>query len=1066
MKGLKALLHLGVPFVALVSAASAQERSVPLATAADYSHEPFIIDTYRTAWRFENDGTGHKEVAVRVTMKSDAGVQRWGQLVFGYNAANQRVDVTSVKVLKADGSVITAGSDAVQDLTSAVERIAPVYTDYREKHVTVPGLRPGDTLTYVVATDEHTALTPGHFWTEHDFISTGIVLDEELELNLPRDRNVTMKLRDGFKPVVSDAGDRRIYRWHTARLDNERDDEKTSTARRAAAKKPAPAAVRLTTFPDWNAVAQWYASLERTQIAATPELRKKAVELTAGRVSDLDKLQSLYEYVATGFRYVSLSFGIGRYQPHAAAEILRNQYGDCKDKHTLLASLAESMGFRVSAALVNSSRDIDPEFPSPSQFDHVITRVSTASGDVWLDATTEVAPFRLLIPTLRNKHALVVDSTDSNGGGALVDTPAESPVAHTTIAQIDGTLSESGALSAHVRLQASGDFELVTRLLFRQVPPTRWESMLKGMMAQQDLDGEIRDSKVSDPAAIREPFVIDFRIESASFATWTRKPFGMKLPLGEFLSILGRDDDDDTGKLDIVARSAEYRLRLEVPAGFAMHAPLAIAVDRDYGQYRASYRLDGNIFIAERAVRVTNTQLPSDRRLDYSAFRRVLHSDLEQTLSIERSAAAAAAATVTPQMKASELYDSGLAALDQRSYPQAIVLLRRATELEPAHKRAWDQLGRAYMALNRNAEAIAALQKQIEINAYDLYAYNNLGLAYGAQRRFAEAEAAYRKQLEINPLDPYVYQNLGEMYLEWKKYDQAADALEKAIVQDPKQATPRIRLGQAYLNLHQRDRAIESFNRADALDASPRTWNEIAYQLALNKTDLDLGQRYAESAVSAVAAASRNISIDRVSAWDLWRIESLAGYWDTLGWVHFARGDMAAAERFVNASWRLLQNAEVGDHLGQILEKAGKRQEAARIYALALHAERPDEQTRARLAALVGAARVDAELTKYDGALLRERTIPVSRTGAAGTSADFFVLMDRRGVEAVRFIGGDSRLQSWTDVVRTATYGAVFPDDAPAQILRRGTLSCDAPGACRITLMLPRAAQLAQQDEK
>src|SRR3989442_5676625 len=38
-------------------------------------------------------------------------------------------------------------------------------------------------------------------------------------------------------------------------------------------------------------------------------------------------------------RYVSISFGIGRYEPHAATEVLKNVYGDCKDKHTLLTSL-------------------------------------------------------------------------------------------------------------------------------------------------------------------------------------------------------------------------------------------------------------------------------------------------------------------------------------------------------------------------------------------------------------------------------------------------------------------------------------------------------------------------------------------------------------------------------------------------------------------------------------------------------------------------------------------------------------------------------------------------------
>ena len=70
---------------------------------------------------------------------------------------------------------------------------------------------------------------------------------------------------------------------------------------------------------------------------------------------------------------MSLSLGVGRYQPHAASDVLHNQYGDCKDKHTLLASLLEAEGLHASSVLINSSRKLDPDVPSPSQFDHVIT---------------------------------------------------------------------------------------------------------------------------------------------------------------------------------------------------------------------------------------------------------------------------------------------------------------------------------------------------------------------------------------------------------------------------------------------------------------------------------------------------------------------------------------------------------------------------------------------------------------------------------------------------------------------------------------------------------------------
>ena len=55
------------------------------------------------------------------------------------------------------------------------------------------------------------------------------------------------------------------------------------------------------------------------------------------------KIRALYSLVATRYRYIGIAFGIGRYQSHSAAEVLEKQYGDCKDKHTLLGWLPCSM---------------------------------------------------------------------------------------------------------------------------------------------------------------------------------------------------------------------------------------------------------------------------------------------------------------------------------------------------------------------------------------------------------------------------------------------------------------------------------------------------------------------------------------------------------------------------------------------------------------------------------------------------------------------------------------------------------------------------------------------------
>ena len=158
--------------------------------------------------------------------------------------------------------------------------------------------------------------------------------------------------------------------------------------------------------------------------------------------------------MAPNFRYISLSFGVGRFQPHAASDVLHNEYGDCKDKHTLLSSLLEASGYHASSVLINSSRKIDADVPSPSQFDHVFTMVPLGKDEIFMDSTTEVAPFRLLAPPLRDKQALIIPQ---DGTPHLEKTPADPPMMNRQFSEVDGKVSEVGKLEAHVTYELRGD---------------------------------------------------------------------------------------------------------------------------------------------------------------------------------------------------------------------------------------------------------------------------------------------------------------------------------------------------------------------------------------------------------------------------------------------------------------------------------------------------------------------------------------------------------------------------------------------------------------------------------
>ena len=1026
------------------------DNKTSAASASDYSQEPYIVEQYRMSYRYENDGTGSREQYMKIKLQSEAGVEQLGQIVFGYNSNNERVEIGYVRVLKPDGSVVNAPADSGQDLTAPVAREAPMYTDFRQKHITVPGLRPGDTLEYKITSVVHTALAPGQFWVEHDFTRDPgpIVLDEQLDVNIPKTRTIKMKTQPGLDAKVNDDGDRRVYHWASShKVREDQDDDSTSRKKKKRRDPDEQPSVQLTTFSSWEEVGHWYAGLEKDRRAPAPEIRAKAEELTKNSKTDLEKIQAIYDYVAKNFRYVSLSFGLGRYQPHSASEVMANQYGDCKDKHTLMASLLEAEGLHPWSVLINSSRKIDPDIPSPSQFDHVITLVPLGKEQIWLDSTTEVAPFRLLSYGIRNKQALGVPQ---DAPARLVETPADPPMDNYETVDVDASVSDIGKLAGHFKLVTRGDEELILRLTFRRVPAMYWKQVAQSMVAVAGMAGaEITDLKAGDPADTTHPYEFEFNFSKANFFEWSSKDSQMNLPLlGVHIPDVDLDDDssDKPFQLGPPMRST-YHVKLRLPENFSAHAPLPMTLRREYATYESSYKLENNTLTAERTFQLRWGEMPRERGQDFAAFRRAVMADSGQTIAMENQTAGTVADAGGSKAKADDLFEAATDALKNNKLELAINLLQRVVQMEPKHKYAWNALGQAYTAMQQYPDAESALKKQIEINPYDEYAYSSLGRLYWLERKYDDAAQAFRKQIEISPLDKFAHAYLASMLAEQEKFADALPELEKAVNLDPRNAVLMVSLGQAYLNTGQPEKAITTFDKAVEISPTPIVWNNIAYELSKKQMYLDRAQRYAESAIAATEAGLRNISLDRLSLTDLGLVSSIESYWDTLGWIYYQRGDLDTAEKYIRSAWDIGQHGEVGDHLGQILEKRGHKEEATHVYAMAAASNRPGLEARKHLAALVGDAQADKLIEKTRPELESLRTVRLAAKPKAAGTADFFLVFSPESkVDEVKFVRGDEQFKGFADLLRSQKFDVQFPDQQ-AKLVRRAALDCSMPAA-------------------
>ncbi|HEX3880863.1 MAG TPA: DUF3857 domain-containing protein, partial [Bryobacteraceae bacterium] len=157
----------------------------------------------------------------------------------------------------------------------------------------------------------------------------------------------------------------------------------------------------LTPLKDWTSVSSWFARFADPAAALTPPVSSKTSELTRAAANDMDRIRALAKFVQQT-NYVSVQMNIehgGGYTPRPATDVLQKNYGDCKDKATLLRALLKGAGIdSYAVSLYSGDRDyVKREWASPMQFNHAIIAIKLPAGVESLAAVESAKLGRLLI---------------------------------------------------------------------------------------------------------------------------------------------------------------------------------------------------------------------------------------------------------------------------------------------------------------------------------------------------------------------------------------------------------------------------------------------------------------------------------------------------------------------------------------------------------------------------------------------------------------------------------------------------------------------------------------------
>jgi len=167
---------------------------------------------------------------------------------------------------------------------------------------------------------------------------------------------------------------------------------------------------KITYFNTLDEQYAWYHSLIKEVNNNTEVIKAKALEITTGISTDMDKIKKILYWMHDNVRYIAFEDGIAGFKPEKADEVLRKKYGDCKGMANLTKELLKALGFDARLCWIGTNHiAYDYSTPSLAVDNHMITALIFQGKTYFLDATESYLGFNEYAERIQDRQVLIED---------------------------------------------------------------------------------------------------------------------------------------------------------------------------------------------------------------------------------------------------------------------------------------------------------------------------------------------------------------------------------------------------------------------------------------------------------------------------------------------------------------------------------------------------------------------------------------------------------------------------------------------------------------------------------
>ena len=380
----------------------------------------------------------------------------------------------------------------------------------------------------------------------------------------------------------------------------------------------------------WDDIGVWYGNLTSGSRQSSPELDKKVAELTAGITDPWQKMQAISNYMQRQIRYVAIEIGIGGLRPHQATDVFKNQYGDCKDKATLMGAMLKQVGIDSYYVMVDSTRGIiNPDFPS-LYGDHMIMAIklpdSVPDGQLYgvikdpklgrlliFDPTNTYVPLGSVPYYLQQSYGLLI----APDGGRVILIPLQPPATNRLLRTATFTLSPNGRLDGQVHELRYGGPAINSRREFLDAKTSDRAKIFEHMLGEYLNNYTLTGADIGNLDLFNESLTLNYNFIENDYA----KSAGDLLILRP--RVMARHgstaifDPKKPRKYPIQwpeTLLASDVLDIALPSGYVVdELPPAVDAHCDYASYKSTVEVKDNVMHYVRTYEIKGITVPTDK---------------------------------------------------------------------------------------------------------------------------------------------------------------------------------------------------------------------------------------------------------------------------------------------------------------------------------------------------------------------------------------------------------------------------------------------------------------------